>query len=128
MIEIQGKYNVANVYTDNIEQATYSQVLKMVINNPHVFFIEIKDSESGNVAYTIPYCTENEPSTADVDDIAVHLVDAVKERWHTLGWRHPDLYYKICFHSAFPYGISQDLLFDIFWKVRKTIDSISSEK
>ena len=100
----------------------------MVINNPHPFFIEIKESESGNGAYTIPYCTEDEPTESDADDIAGHLVDAVKERWHTLGWRHPDLYYKIGFHSAFPCGIGQDLLFDIFWKVRKTIDSISSEK
>ena len=100
----------------------------MVINNPHVFFIEIKDSESGNVSCTIPYCTEDEPSESDADDIAGHLVDAVRERWHTLGWRHPDLYYRIGFNSAFPCGISRDLLFDIFSKVRKTIDSIQQEK
>ena len=100
----------------------------MIINNPHVFFIEIKDSETGNVTYTIPYCTENEPTESDVDDISGHLVEAVKERWHTLGWKHPDLYYRIDFKSAFPCGISKDLLFDIFSKVRKTIDSISSEK
>lgn len=30
MIEIVGKYNVAKVYTDNIEQATYAQVLNLM--------------------------------------------------------------------------------------------------
>lgn len=94
----------------------------MIINNPHVFFIEIKDCETGNVTYTIPYCTESEPTESDADDIAGHLVEAVKERWNTLGWKHPDLYYRIDFKSAFPLGISQDLLFDIYHKFRMAID------
>jgi hypothetical protein len=30
MLEIQGKYNTARVYTDNIDSAAYSQILNMM--------------------------------------------------------------------------------------------------
>lgn len=30
MIEIQGRYNTAKVYTDNIEEAAYKQVLNLM--------------------------------------------------------------------------------------------------
>lgn len=30
MLEIQGKYNTARVYTDNIDNAAYSQILNMM--------------------------------------------------------------------------------------------------
>lgn len=30
MLDIQGKYNTARVYTDNIDNAAYSQILNMM--------------------------------------------------------------------------------------------------
>ena len=30
MVDIQGKYNTAKVFTDNIDSATYSQILNMM--------------------------------------------------------------------------------------------------
>lgn len=30
MIEVKGKYNTATIYTDNIEEAAYSQVLNLM--------------------------------------------------------------------------------------------------
>lgn len=94
----------------------------MVVNNPHTFYYEIKDSQSGAVACTLPYSTINAPSVDDVDDIVFHLVDAVTERWRTLGWKHPDLYYRIGYYSPFPSGMDPDLPFDIHCRVRKALE------
>ncbi len=94
----------------------------MIINNPHVFYYEIKDSQTEAVTYTIPYCIENGPSVDDGDDIVSHLVKSIKERLHVLGWNHPDLYYRIGYHSPLPSGMDMDLLFGINMKVRNILD------
>jgi hypothetical protein len=94
----------------------------MVINNPHTFYYEIKDSDTGDVAYTLPYSTINAPSADDVDTIAVALAIAVQERWRTLGWKHPDLYYRIGYYSPFPSGMDPDLPFNIHCRVRKVLE------
>ena len=47
----------------------------MIINNPHTFYYEIKDSETGNVAYTLPYSTINAPSVDDVVPAVIAAVD-----------------------------------------------------
>lgn len=93
----------------------------MIIDNSHIFYYEIKDSDTGDVTYTLPYSTINAPSADDVDTIAVALAIAVQERWRTLGWKHPDLYYRIGYYSPFPSGMDPDLPFDIHCRVRKAL-------
>ena len=92
------------------------------LNNPHVFFFEIKNSKTFDVAYSLPYSLDDKPTEQDVDDLAKHLADAIKTKREALGWEHPDLYYRICHHSPLDSDMGLDLAFDIYYKVCKILD------
>lgn len=95
---------------------------KHKLNNPHIFFFEIQNNKTYDTAYTLPYSTDDEPTARDVDDIAKHLVEAIKTKRQSLGWNHSDLFYHIFHRSAQESGMSLDLVFDIYLKVSKTLD------
>lgn len=92
------------------------------LNNPHIFFFELKNSKTYDVAYTLPYSIDDEPTEQNVDDIAQHLVEAIKTKRNALGWNHSDLFYSICHHSPQESGMDLDLEFGIYLKVSKTLD------
>ena len=92
------------------------------LNNPHIFFFELKNSKTYDVAYTLPYSIDDEPTEQNVDDIVQHLVEAIKAKRNALGWNHSDLFYSICNHSPQESGMGLDLEFDIYLKVSKTLD------
>lgn len=58
----------------------------------------------------------------DVEDIAKHLVEAIKEKTQALGWNHPDLFYRINFSSPLPSQMGMDLMFDIYHKTSNILD------
>jgi hypothetical protein len=92
------------------------------LNNPHVFFFEIKNSKTFDVAYSLPYSLDDKPTEQDVDDLAKHLADAIKAKREALGWEHPDLFYRICHHSPMESDMGLDMAFDIYHKVSKILD------
>ena len=92
------------------------------LNNPHIFFFELQNNKTYDVAYTLPYSIDDEPTEQDVDDIAKHLVEAIKTKRQSLGWEHPDLFYRICHHSPLESGMGLDMEFDIYHKVSKALD------
>lgn len=98
------------------------------LNNPHIFFFELQNSKTYDVAYTLPYSIDDEPTKQDVDDIAKHLVDAIKTKRQSLGWNHSDLFYHICHHSPLQSRMGLDLVFNIYHKVSKTLDGKESPK
>ncbi len=92
------------------------------LNNPHVFFIEIQNNKTFDVAYSLPYSIDNTPTEQDVDALAKHLAEAIKTKREALGWEHPDLYYRICHHSPLKSDMGLDLSFNIYHKVSKILD------
>ncbi len=74
------------------------------LNNPHIFFFELRNEKTCDVAYTLPYSIDNEPTEQDVDDIAKHLVEAIKTKRESLGWNHSDLFYGISYLSPLQSG------------------------
>lgn len=92
------------------------------LNNPHIFFFELQNSKTYDVAYTLPYSIDDEPTEQDVDDIAKHLVETIKTKRQSLGWNHSDLFYRIGFHSPLQSGMGLDLIFAIDYKVGKILD------
>jgi hypothetical protein len=92
------------------------------LNNPHVFFFEIKNSKTFDVAYSLPYSIDGKPTAQDLDDLAKHLADSIKTKREALGWEHPDLYYRICHHSPLESDMGMDLVFDLYHKVSKILD------
>lgn len=92
------------------------------LNNPHIFFFELQNSKTYDVAYTLPYSIDDEPTTQDVDDIAKHLVEAIKTKRQSLGWDHSDLLYHICHHSPLQSAMDVYLVLAIDLKVNKTLD------
>ena len=92
------------------------------LNNPHVFFFEIQNNKTFDVAYSLPYSIDDTPTEQDVGDIAKHLAEAIKTKREALGWEHPDLYYRICHHSPLKSDMGLDLSFDIYHKVSKILD------
>lgn len=81
-----------------------------------------KLEELRKIPFQDQYDAFNALSEDDVDTIAVALAIAVQERWRTLGWKHPDLYYRIGYYSPFPSGMDPDLPFDIHCRVRKELE------
>lgn len=96
----------------------------MIINNPHVFYYEIKDSQTEAVTYTIPYCIENGPSVDNVDDIVSHLVEAIKTKRQSLGWNHSDLLYHIRHYSPEQSGMDIYWVLNLDYKVGKILDEM----
>lgn len=92
------------------------------LNNPHIFFFEIQNNKTYDTAYTLPYSTDYEPTARDVDDIAKHLVEAIKTKRQSLGWNHSDLSYRIDYHSLLQSGMGLDVAFAIDYKVGKILD------
>lgn len=92
------------------------------LNNPHIFFFEIQNNKTYDTAYTLPYSTDDEPTAQDVDDIAKHLVEAIKTKRQSLGWNHSDLSYHIDYHSLLQSGMGLDVAFAIDYKVGKILD------
>lgn len=92
------------------------------LNNPHIFFFELRNEKTCDVAYTLPYSIDNEPTEQDVDDIAKHLVEAIKTKRESLGWNHSDLYYGISYLSPLQSGIDLKLVLAIDFKVSKILD------
>ena len=92
------------------------------LNNPHVFFFEIKNSKTYEVAYTLPYSIDDDPTAQDVDDIAKNLVEAIKTKRQSLGWNHSDLFYNIRYHSPLQSAMDVYLVLAIDFKVNKTLD------
>lgn len=92
------------------------------LNNPHIFFFELQNSKTYDVAYTLPYSINDEPTEQDVDDIANHLVEAIKTKRQSLGWNHSDLFYRIGYNSLLQSGMGVDLAFAIDYKVSKILD------
>ena len=80
------------------------------IDSPHTFYITITNSKTYETAYALPYSTINAPTMGDIDDLTKHLVEAVKERCNTLGWKHPDLSYTVDFYSPCLSGMPIKLL------------------
>jgi len=92
------------------------------LNNPHIFFFEIKNSKTFDVAYTLPYSIDDTPTDQDAEDIAKHLAETIKAKRQALGWNHPDLFYRICNHSALQSDMGLDLAFDIYHRVSNILD------
>ena len=92
------------------------------LNNPHIFFFEIKNSKTFDVAYSLPYSIDDKPTAQDLDDLAKHLADSIKTKREALRWEHPDLYYRICHHSPLESDMDMDLVFDLYHKVSKILD------
>ena len=94
------------------------------LNNPHIFFFELQNSKTHDAAYTLPYSIDDEPTEQNVDDIAKHLVEAIKTKRQSLGWNLSDLLYHIRYYSPEQSGM------DIYWamsidhKVGKILDEM----
>lgn len=91
------------------------------LNNPHIFFFELRNSKTYEVAYTLPYSIDDEPTAQDVDDTAKHLVEAIKTKRQSLGWNHSDLLYHICYHSPLQSGMDVYWVLDLDLKVNKIL-------
>lgn len=91
-------------------------------NNPHSFYFEICNDKTYDVVYTTPYSIADTPTEKDVEDVANHLVETIKEKTQALGWNHPDLFYRINFSSPLPSQMGMDLLFNIYHKTSKILD------
>ena len=94
------------------------------LNNPHIFFFELQNSKTYDAAYTLPYSIDDEPTEQDVDDIAKHLVEAIKTKRQSLGWNHSDLRYHIRHYSPEQSGGYIFLLLNIDHKVGKILDEM----
>lgn len=91
------------------------------LNNPHIFFFELQNSKTYDVAYTLPYSIDNEPTEQDMGDIAKHLVEAIKTKRQSLGWNHSDLLYHICYHSPLQSEMDVYWVLDLDLKVNKIL-------
>lgn len=92
------------------------------LNNPHSFYFEIRNEKTYDVVYTTPYSIADNPTAKDVEDIAKHLVETIKEKRQALGWNHSDLFYRINFNSPLPSQMGMDLMFDIYHKTSNILD------
>lgn len=92
------------------------------LNNPHIFFFEIQNSKTFDVAYSLPCSNDDTPTAQGVDDLAKRLVEAIKTKREALGWEHPDLLYRICHYSPLESDMNLNLVFDIYHKVSKILD------
>ena len=81
------------------------------LNNPHMFYFEIRNKRTDESVYTFPYTTEKEPTEKDVDEIVSHQAEAIKEKRDALKWNPNDLSYHVCHHSKM--GVNVPFYIDI---------------
>ena len=87
------------------------------LNNPHMFYFEIRNKRTDESVYTFPYTTEKEPTEKDMDEIVSHQSEAIKEKQDELGWKREDLLYNIRHHSPLPTWMGVNVPFYIDAKV-----------
>lgn len=91
------------------------------LNNPHMFYFEIRNKRTDESVYTFPYTTEKEPTEKDVDEIVSHQAEAIKEKQDALGWKREDLSYHVCHHSPLPSKMGVNVPFYIDAKVNSLL-------
>lgn len=92
------------------------------INNPHMFYFEIRNKRTDESVYTFPYTTEKEPTEKDMDEIVSHQVEAIKEKRDALKWNPNDLSYHVCHHSPLHSKMGVNVLFYIDISVNKLLE------
>lgn len=92
------------------------------LNNPHMFYFEIRNKRTDESVYTFPYTTEKEPTEKEMDDIVSHQVEAIKEKRYALKWNPNDISYHVCHHSPLPSKMGVSVLVYIDISVNKLLE------
>ena len=96
----------------------------VTLNNPHTFTIQIKNGNTHEVAYAMPYNTLDTPTWNDAKDIAVHLANNVSEQLTRHNWVGGDLSYDIDCHSI----QQSDMGFNLLKYIDAHLHTIIDEK
>ncbi len=92
------------------------------LNNPHTFCFVLSNNRTYDEAYTLPVSTPDTPT--DTDDLARRLTDSVIAKCSELGWNCHDLSIVILPHSPQPSDMTTETLYNLYSRVRRTIDSL----